>query len=523
MSVKRVLPNNYPTFFASVCLFLLCAGTPLYAFNLNTVNVTGVTLPFQSKIDRELQVFKGRKLNSDLLNDIRTAVFNVFSEAGYFARVTFPAQDLTNGEVQVNVTELTLGEVNVISDDDVRLGKDKAAGYVTAVIASDLPLSINDLDRQVLVLDGLNGIAAETSLSFDEKSPKVDINLQIKTTEAVEYSSQVDSFGGESTGRARFSFDAQFNSPFYLGDRLVVSAVKSESLATGSVDLEVPAGFRGQRVVLGARKTMFDVTSDTDKINGTSVQKWARFRSAEQAIFALPVTFEAGFERSRNIDSVDGADALTTDKSMSELYVSASLALVNNSSTAAANISIRLTFGDLDLGRLPTVEQQDASTVNAQGAYQKLAINATGQRKLSPQNSLTVTSACQFSSKNLDSGSELEISGPSAVRAYDVAAVSVDQGCFAQVEFVHQQSDQSSYFGFVDGGYGRTHHSTFDGWQLASEANEFAIFGVGLGTRLNIADNFNFSMTYARRLGACVGCSSPQAQDRLWAAFTATF
>jgi hemolysin activation/secretion protein len=119
--------------------------------------------------------------------------------------------------------------------------------------------------------------------------------------------------------------------------------------------------------------------------------------------------------------------------------------------------------------------------------------------------------------------SELEISGPSAVRAYDVAAVSVDQGCFAQSEFVHQQNEQRAFFGFIDLASGKTNHSNFAKLQEGDEKNEFSIFGAGVGTRLNIADKFNLSITYAKRLGVCKGCVQAQAKDRLWAALTVTF
>lgn len=499
------------------------AAAPLYAFKLNSIDVSGVTLPLGEDIDQKIDALSGQPLTGDLLDRVRATIFQIYSDAGYFARVTFPEQDLTDGVLRVHVSELTLGDVTVTADDDVRLVKDIAAKYLTKALSANEPLSIDDLDRQSTALDSLNGIAAEQSVRFARDKPEVNIEMSLEGTEMFEFSAQVDNFGGEVTGRERASLDVQANSLLHLGDRLVVSAVKSDTLTSGSLDLEVPFGYSGQRAVVGKSKSDYKINLDADKITGASDREWLRLRSSEFLILNSPFTVEAGIERSTSTDRLNDTSTLSTDKSTVERYLSGSLAWVNSASSAAANVSFRLTFGELDLSRIETVQQQDASAGNAHGHYKKLALNVTGQRKLSPQNSLTLTSACQFSSKNLDGMSELELSGPSAVRAYDVAAVSVDQGCFAQTEFVHQRDEQRAFFAFFDAGHGKTHHSLYENWQIDQEDNAFSIFGAGLGARLNIADKFNLSITYAKRLGACSGCTMPQADDRLWAALTATF
>lgn len=497
-------------YFLFVCMFL---WTPAYAVELRSIEVSGVTLTLDDEINAEVQKRENKLLSSALLEEIRATVFQIYSDAGYFARVTFPEQDLTDGVLRVEVEELSLGDVTVRAGEDVRLDPERAAEYLSAVISQDKPLSINDLDQQSTALDGLNGIAAEQSLAFPAERAVVDVEIQLEGTEFAEFSAQVDNFGTKVTGRERASLDAQYNSLLNRGDRLVLSAAKSQGLDSLSADLELPVGYRGERLVFGKSDANFNI-SGVNNVYGKSTRDWVRFRSAETLILSSPFNLEFGVERSQTSDST-GENKKTTEQ-----YVAGSLAWVNSSSSAAANVSARLILGDLRLYRAPTNADRD---LNAIGTYRKLLLNVTGQRKLSPQNSFTITSACQFSSKNLDSMSELEISGPSAVRAYDVAAVSVDQGCFAQTEFVHQQNEQRAFFGFIDLASGKTNHSNFANLREGDEKNEFSIFGAGVGMRLNISDKLYFSITYAERLGACEGCVQAQAQDRLWAALTVTF
>ena len=497
-------------------LLILGFSSAVHALDVKSIDVRGISLPIEPNIDQAIEGYLGEPITVDLLEQVKGSIFQTYSDAGYFARVTFPEQDLTNGSIRINVQELTLGDVTVSADDSVRFDPARAAKYFTRIIKKDAPLSIDDLDRQSTALDGLNGVAAEQSVSFPEDTTQVDVEIKLEKTDLAEFSAQVDNFGTEATGRERISIDAQYNSLLARGDRIVLSGVKSRGLSSRSVDFELPAGYRGERLVYGKSESSFDTTGATS-VHGKSMRDWARFRSGETFILSSPFNLEVGVERSRTTDSAN------ENKKTTEQYVAGSLAWVNSSSSAAANVSARLILGDLDLSQSGSKEN-DATTRKAHGDYKKLTINVTGQRKLSPQNSLTVTSACQFSSKNLDSMSEIELSGPSAVRAYDVAAVSVDQGCFAQTEFVHQQNEQRAFFGFFDLASGKTHQNTWDNWNNpGNEKNEFSIFGAGVGARLNIADQFNLSITYAKRLGSCGGCAQSQAQDRLWAALTVTF
>lgn len=503
----------------SACVTLSASAGPLLR-----VDLTGAETRLDTDIVAMTDEFIGREINQDLLDELRAAIFDAYTEVGYFARVSYPPQDLTAGVLSVSVTELKLGDVSVSASPQVRFSGDRAARYITSAISRSEPLNINLLDRQAQALDGLNGVSAEQQIDFSPQSDVVDVDILLDETEFFEFTGQLDNLGGAATGRERLSLDAQFNSLFWLGDRTVVSGVKTEELASASLDFEIPVGVHGSRLVFGGDRTEFDIfAASQPKLDGTSERGWLRFRAPEQSILGSPLTFETGIEGAHSFDKSDGSDTYSTDKSTREWYLSSSLAWVNEASNAAANISARVSAGDLDLSSLASVLSQDASAGQTHGRYEKLNLNMTGQLRMSENTSLSLTSACQFTTRNLDSLEEIELSGPSAVRAYDVAAVSVDQGCFAQSEYVYQQSETVALFGFVDMGHGQTHRNTYAGWQEATEDNTFSIFGSGVGARINLAENYNLSFTYARRVGACDGCATPQTDGRLWLVGTVTF
>lgn len=513
---------NYFMIAAAIVISVFC-GRPLLALELSRVNIVGEK-QFVINVDDVTRRFVGREISLDLLDELRAEIFGAYSKAGYFARVDYPPQDLMAGVLTARVTELTLGEVTVTAPPDLRFSTDRAKKYITSSISRTEPLNINALDAQAQALNGLNGVSAEQKIDFSAQSDHVDVEILMNETEFFEFTGRIDNLGGAVTGRQRGSLDAQFNSLFGLGERTVINGVKAKDLASASADLEMPVGFHGSRIVVGGDRTEFEIPlSNQPNIEGASQRRWLRFRTSEQNVLGFPVSFETGLESTHSTDQVEGSDAYSTDKSTNELYVSGTLSLVNAASNAAANLTARVSIGDLDLSRLQNVLSQDAATVQTNGRYAKFNLNMTAQMKTSESASFSVNASCQLTSKNLDSSEEIELSGPSAVRAYDVAALSVDQGCFAQSEYSYQHSEAVALFGFVDMGYGQTHRNTYDGWQESTERNSFSVFGAGLGARMNVRENYNVSLTYARRVGSCLGCADTQADGRIWAVLGATF
>ncbi len=171
---------------SSACVTLSASAGPLLR-----VDLTGAETRLDTDIFALADEFIGREINQDLLDELRAAIFDAYTEVGYFARVSYPPQDLTAGVLSVSVTELKLGDVSVSTSPQVRFSGDRAARYITSVISGSEPLNINLLDRQAQALDGLNGVSAEQQIDFSPQSDVVNVDILLDETEFFEFTGQV--------------------------------------------------------------------------------------------------------------------------------------------------------------------------------------------------------------------------------------------------------------------------------------------------------------------------------------------
>jgi hemolysin activation/secretion protein len=489
-----------------------------------SIEFTGNEAISGEALDKKLTSFIGKPITQERLENIRVTVFDAYSNKGYLSRVELPAQDLSEGIVRLRIIEVGLGKVTVQAPEDLRFSKARAEQFIQSPLTGIKPLSVELLDESAKVLDSLAGISAEAKIIPGGVGEEVDLNLVMENTDFSEVSLQTDNLGAESTGRHRYTADLQLNSAMNLGEKTVFSAVKSKGLQSLSIDLEVPVGIEGAKGVIGAERSTYDVDIDSGSaVDGESPKYWLRYRFPTSQLLEMPFNAEIGFEHAKTEDDLMPTATPLNNKTNKKIYANGSVSWINDAASTAANISLKLTAGDLDLSAISTVFDADQAGAKTDGKYLKLNLDISGQKKLTPTDSMTFTSSCQVANKNFDGADEIELSGPTGVRAYDVGAVSVDMGCFAQNEFVRQLSQEIAGFVFADIGYGQTHKNTYANWQTASEKNTFGIAGVGLGVRMAPRDNVNLSFTYARRVGSCDGCSDPQDSGKAWAVATVTF
>ena len=493
--------------------------------SISQIQINGNAAVSDQALERLVKPFIGKPITQERLDNIRATVFDEYSRLGFLARIDLPAQDLSEGVIAVTVNEAQLGEVSVQAPDDLRFSQDKAKAYIEHTLRDQRPLSIEQLDARAKVLDELPGLSAEVKVKPIAESALVDADLLLGNTALLSTTLQTDNLGSETTGRHRYTADFQFNSLFSLGEKVVVGAIKSEALTTYSIDAEFPVGFDGVKTSIGTDRTSYGVDDDGFAVDGISRGAWLRLRLPEILWGELPVNRELGVEHSTTQDDLitGGNTSPSQDKDTKRLYGSASVAWVAPAGDAAVNVTTKATLGDIDLSKLASVYQGDQTGARAHGRFTKLNLDIAAQKRLSPQSSLTATATCQLTNKNLDSGEEIELSGPTGVRAYAVGAVSADQGCYVQSELINQFTDKIAGYAFLDVGYAQTNKATYTNWQTANEANRFAIKGAGVGARIAATDAINLSLSYARRLGSCDGCTDTLDNGRFWAVATGSF
>lgn len=518
--------------FSLLGCFLILSAVPLAASGLkiSDISVAGNEMVADEDLDQSVSSFIGKDITIDRLANIRATLFDVYTKSGFLARVTLPPQGFEGGVLRVEITELRLGDVTVNAPDDLRYAPNRAAARIEGPLKEDAALAIADLDFQTQALDALNGLVADSKVTIDQANAEIDVSVSMQNTPLFEGSFQLDNFGSVETGSNRATADLQANSLFHQGERIVLSAVKTERLQTGSFDLELPVGPYGGVIVAGYERTGYDIGGQQMLqkyiVDGYSANAWVRYRAPERTFASLPLSLEYGFEGSSVKDDFYWADQSAstatpiTDKATYKAYSRAAFSWVNLQANAAADVSVQLAFGetDLALGR-----DADAAGANVNGTFAKLTSSLSGQYRMSVKASLSTNTSCQFGSTNLDTGEKLELSGPTAVRSYSIGAVSVNDGCYAQNELIYQRDEQTALFGFADVGAGRLWSNTFTNALETGQKNSFAIGGIGVGVRYNPTENVNVSLTHARRVGTCSGCVEAQASSQTWAAITLSF
>lgn len=510
-------------FFRSIILLIVIFSASARAeILLSKVFFDGSKSIDENVLQQQIAGFFGEPVSNELLDNLRSSIFDRYALDGMFIRTSLPAQDLSDGTLVIQIIEFPLGSIKVEAPQDLRFPISRAERYITSKIDPEKTVKVSELDQQVALLDELPGIAAEVNI-LDFEGDKANVSLELENTGLFESSVQADNLGSQSTGRARLSVDTQINSLLHQGERIALGVVKTESLETLTTDINLPVGYSGISYSVGGELTRYSISSVN--LDGESPKYWIRGSFPEITLPLAPVKFDFGVERSLSRDDLTSNATKTplTRKKVDKAYAAVKSSVTNEAGNAAFDLSLRPTVGRLDLSELSQALTTDQQTLKTQGAFTKLLVDATYQRKFSPDLSGSLLGTCQFANKNLDSSEEIEISGPSAVRAYDVGAVSGDQGCHAQAEMIYQLTATTAIFGFYDAGVMRTHVTPYAGWNTNNEKNRFSIQGAGAGVRANFTDAATLAVTAARRIGNCDGCANSQALSRLWAVLTVSF
>lgn len=474
---------------------------------------------------RALESFVGKTITLKEIEAIETTVFNTYGAHGFLARASIPDQDLSTGQIEIVVTESTLGEIRVLAPDDLRYSKVRAEQIMRTHLENVSPLSVEEMEYAAKILDKLPGVASDLSILPSGSVVGSDLQLTLSNTELFNGTLQVDNLGLESTGDLRKTANLQINSFLHYGEKMLFSWLNTEGSDTYTVDVEFPVGNYGTYVVLGARTMDYHVINNqiigVDGIEGDSYSYWARTRNPEFEVLGFDMRTEFGYEFAHGRDYLEANGSGVTktgDKKTQTIHASGSTSWVNPSQTASLNTTLKITGGELDLGAFSASDQG-----STEGNFVRLNADVAIQSKLTDKNFLAIILSGQLANKNLDRGQELIFSGASAVRGYEAGLLSVDEGFYAQTELSHNFSSKLTLSAFVDYAAGKTHHDPYDGAFTNGEKNRYSVAGSGIGIRTNPFGWLSMTAQYAHRIGRCDGCSTTPGDDELWLIATASF
>ena len=219
----------------------------------------------------------GQRVTLADLEEIARRVTERYHQAGYpLAQAVVPAQDVTDGVVEISILEGRLGKVRLNRAPEAPVSESRLAG-IAANIPVGQPITQRDLERTMLLLSDIPGIRVESALEPGDEPGTTDLVIDVHAGPRVLLGADADNWGSYYTGQFRAGLYGRVNSPFGLGDNLDLRLFDSSGGGQiyGRVGYEVPVGYQGTRLGIAGARVKYELQKQfaTLGANGTA-ESW---------------------------------------------------------------------------------------------------------------------------------------------------------------------------------------------------------------------------------------------------------
>ena len=477
-------------------------ATPLVG---QTVVVTafkfkGNTLLGDEELKGALAPLLGRPLDFARLQNSAVLVANLYRDKGWVVQTFLPEQDISQGEVTINITEAVFGKTVIAGPPATRVPpQDVLAIFARQQQAGKL-LNSHAVERAVLLADDLPGVVVTGALGQGAQTVQTDMVLQLTNEPWFGASVTADNTGSVSTGTQRVLAALSLNSPTRRGDALNLTAMSTEGSLYARAAYTLPLGSDGWRVGVNASRLDYElITASYKSLNA----------SGNSSTVGVELSYPMLRSRSANLTASLSADQKkyfnVSGGATTSAYrnVPVSLTLSGNTLDAlggggANAYSWAMTGGELNLDGSPT-QGGDAATTRTAGSFKKVRYALSRQQQLSSSVSLFSSFSGQWANKNLDSSEKFFLGGSGGVRAYPGGEGGGTLGQMLNVELRWQLADGWNMAGFYD--HGRVTVNKLNDFTGAPALNGYALKGAGVALSWRSNAGLSLQASYARRLG----------------------
>ena len=468
---------------------------------VNAFKIVGNTLLDTASLQRTLEGFTNRPMDFGQLQTAVAAVIDRYKRSGWVVRAFLPKQEIEDGLVTIQVVEAAFGgtRIEVLSAPRVPLAQIEK--LIDAQQHIGQPLNAEALDRALLLVDDLPGVAASGDLAEGQQAGQTQLLLRLNSKPLVQGDAELDNTGSRSTGPERLSVNLGINSPFMVGDLLSANLIASEGSDYLRLDATVPVGSDGWRVGVNASSLHYKILLDSfaaldAKGSSDSIGLEVSYPLVRSRLHNL---YFSGNLDSRSYDN--RANGLTSSNYRSN---NLSLGLWGNAfdrfaGGGANSASLTWTAGQLDLAGSPN-QSADAASTDTEGNFSKLRYSFARQQTLTDDLLLYATLSGQWADKNLDSSEKFYLGGASGVRAYPSNEAGGANGQLLNLE-LRQYLPQGFHVSvFYDVGTVSTNVNNH--YASAPSSNDSTLQGYGLGLAWQHSKGLNLKLLWSRRAGS---------------------
>ena len=470
--------------------------------NLKKIQFSGNRSLSDADITNFLNQYLNQPLSVEEIKSIPANLSLFYRQNDLIAEITLPDQDITEGNLIIEIMEAQMGEVTVESADEVSIKKNYLKQYFKA--SEGEQLNLKKIAQRILIVNELPGLKAEAQLKAGQKVGTTDVVINTSESKRFITNLNYDNYGSRSTGEQRVIASASLNNPFGVGDQVSITALKSEGVDYARMNYGIPVGYSGLRTNIFATYLEYDVilqAFDSTKPYGYSnsfglnltypisldpSSKWTSGAGYENRAFKNKTLSGTSSDYETRVFNIN----LNGQKTDSLLF-----------SGAFNQFQFDLDRGQVDLGGSPN-KASEAAGADTQGSFNKLTMSAARTQFINEQWSMYGKFLYQWADQNLDSSEKLYLGGPNGVRAFPLNEGSGAKGYIANLELRRSFPYDLTGSAFYDIGHVQQYidNQNSSGANIAAD-NRLTYKGYGFGLSWRGPYASDIGLMVARRHG----------------------
>jgi len=433
------------------------------------------------QLARVVEKYVGVMINTDVLIQATEAVNNFYRKMGYLAFAEMPNQDLTDGDVLIQIAEARFSGA-VVEDPTGQLSK---TNLVQNTIEHQQPknslVDLKAIDRASSILAETPGVKTSVSLRPGANSGETESVATISEGKKIDGNVSIDNAGAKSIGELRALGKVTLNNPLGIGDSADAQAVHSKGMDFQRVSYTLPIGYSGWRAGINASHSQYKlITAEYEKLD-------AKGPSSSQGIdLSIPLfrekdsnlSLQLAYDQKRFRN--EAAAVVTSQYTGSALTTTLSGSATQNQNSTTSG-TVQFVRGVIDLSGSSN-KDSDAITYQTAGNYAKLKFNISQKIDFDANNTGLISLQSQFANKNLDGSEKFYLGGMQGVRAYPTNEAGGSLGNLVTMEWQRQfriQDNRWTASGFVD--YGDVTVNRNNAFNTStSPPNQYSLSGYGL-------------------------------------------
>jgi hemolysin activation/secretion protein len=497
---------------------------------VKSFRITGNTLVPTEELSALVGNLAGRELHFADLQAAAAQLTARYRQYGYLlARAYLPPQEVVDGTIEIAVVEGRIDSIAVATPAGVRLKTPLVEKLFAPTVARGAAIRDLDLERGLLLLNELPGIASAAILQPGAAVGTSQLVLRLEEASAVGGGIEIDNYGSRYTGEWRLGATGRLTDRFGRGEQFTLRGLTTSTggIKSGGLSIQLPLPslawtlhadlntlryrLGGEFAALAARGTATDALLGLD-------WAWVRTRAWRATVGAQVIY--------RDLSDVLGSAGTENDRRLTSAVLR--LAVSRSDGWLGGGIwgfQTSLTAGDLSLDT-PAQEAFDQSPAgrHTAGGFTHFNTALWREQSLFGRWSLLGVVSGQLASDNLDTSEKVSLGGPNAIRAYPVSEAAADEELMGRVELRYAvghfpRLGAATLFVFGDAGAARINRRPL----AIDEDNHRRLHGYGVGANLAKAGRYEVNATAAWR-GASRSVQDPDAGSlRVFVAATRQF